>query len=101
MENNFIPSLFDEVVLQAAIQPSTSLCLEYITIIQSITNSIVHITPAVTIDTSLVTTITSLVMTITSLVKICINVEMSCTIKKASCPVGLIMQTSPFIYIAA
>jgi len=44
METLFFPFLSSTLVLQAAIQSSPTLCLEYITVIQEIKNTTVHFT---------------------------------------------------------
>ena len=121
MENSFIPSLFDKVVLHPAIQPSTSLYLEYITIIQSIKNTIVHIINKFLTINCLFLTINCLFLTINCLFLTinCLFLTINCLFLTIKClfltikwhspfgkteinsyPPGLIMQMSPFINIA-
>jgi len=68
--------------------------------IQENTNSIIHKTPVVPISTSRETIISSSETIDTSSETISTSRETISTIKEASCPSGVIMQTSPFINIA-
>ena len=76
MENAFILSLFDEMDLQPAIQPSSTTCLSNITDIQSIKIHIIHILANIMVMMALIMVMMAPIMVMMALIMVMIALIM-------------------------